>query len=221
MCAWSMFKPFQEAHQQNRTTNYTLVDKDFKTPRGFLVDTVWRMLYANNPEAVHVKANGADNEDFSLEFSHAAGIVIWMSYQIIMSVLMLNILIAIMNTTYSKVWQSAESKWKFERTRYLVGLTESHFRKLSISESMCFFPQAEFTPPRASFPSPFRFLYYLAKAAYLWKQKKCAWLCPTNSDLGNNRQGKVKYFQLLNELIQRRKNMMDAIGVENGGRVRT
>ena len=124
-----MFKPFQEAHQQNRTTNYTLVDKDFKTPRGFLVDTVWRMLYANNPEAVHVKANGADNEDFSLEFSHAAGIVIWMSYQIIMSVLMLNILIAIMNTTYSKVWQSAESKWKFERTRYLVGLTESHFRK--------------------------------------------------------------------------------------------
>ena len=124
MCAWSMFKPFQD-RQENGTTNYTLVeDSDFKTQRGFLVSSVWRMLYADDPKAVHVKALGTD-EDFSLEFSHAAGIIIWMSYQIIMSVLMINILIAIMNTTYSEVWQSAESEWKFERTRYLVGFTHN------------------------------------------------------------------------------------------------
>ena len=124
MCAWSMFKPFQD--QQNRTTTYQLVNgSDFETQRGFFVSTVWRILFADSPEAVHVKQLGHDSEDFSLEFSHAAGIVIWLSYQIIMSVLMINILIAIMNTTYSEVWQSAESEWKFERTRYLVGLT--HF----------------------------------------------------------------------------------------------
>ena len=125
MCAWSMFKPFQD--QQNRTAMYHLVNgSDFETQRGFFVSTVWRILFADSPEAVHVKQLGHDSEDFSLEFSHAAGIVIWLSYQIIMSVLMINILIAIMNTTYSEVWQSAESEWKFERTRYLVGLT--HFR---------------------------------------------------------------------------------------------
>ena len=124
MCAWSMFKPFQEAHQENRTTNYTLVDdSDFKTKRGFLVSTIWRILYADDPEAVHVKG-ALGSEDFSLEFSHIAGIFIWISYQIIMTVLMINILIAIMNTTYSEVWKSAESEWKFERTRYLVGFIE-------------------------------------------------------------------------------------------------
>ena len=130
MCAWSMFKPFQDAHQENRTTNYTLVDdSDFKTQRGFLVSTIWRILYADDPEAVHVKALRDGSEDFSLEFSHMAGIFIWMSYQIIMTVLMINILIAIMNTTYSEVWQSAESEWKFERTRYLVGFCYKFLNK--------------------------------------------------------------------------------------------
>ena len=132
MYAWSMFYPFQDAHSRNytmpgsnRTTKYQLVeDSDFKTMRGFLVSTVWRMLDADDPQAVHVKETGSD-EDFSYEFSHAAGIVIWLVYQIIMSVLMINILIAIMNTTYSEVWRSAESEWKFERTRYLVGFTQS------------------------------------------------------------------------------------------------
>ena len=120
MCAWSMFQPFQD--QGNRTsTMYQLVNgSDFETQRGFFVSTVWRILFADSPEAVHVKERGHESEDFSLEFSHAAGILIWLIYQIIMSVLMINILIAIMNTTYSEVWQSAESEWKFERTRYLV-----------------------------------------------------------------------------------------------------
>ena len=127
MCAWSLFKPFQDAREQNRTTNYTLVTVDdeqpFGTRRSFVVTTIWRMLYADDPEAVHVKDSGSD-EDFSLEFSHSAGIAIWLVYQVIMSVLMINILIAIMNTTYYKVWQSAESEWKYERTRYLVSFTQ-------------------------------------------------------------------------------------------------
>ena len=142
----------------NRTTKYQLVeDSDFKTMRGFLVSTVWRMLDADDPQAVHVKETGSD-EDFSYEFSHAAGIVIWLVYQIIMSVLMINILIAIMNTTYSEVWRSAESEWKFERTRYLVSFTQS------LNAKKEFFPlQAEFIAPRASLPSPLRPLYYVAK----------------------------------------------------------
>ena len=212
MCAWSMFKPFQD--QQNRTTKYHLVKgSDFETQRGFFVSTIWRILFADSPEAVHVKALGHD-EDFSLEFSHAAGIVIWLSYQIIMSVLMINILVAIMNTTYSEVWQSAESEWKFERTRYLVGLM-THFL---CNEYKCisFSPlQAEFIAPRASFPSPLRFLYYMAKGAYKYKCKCCC----KNPNLGKKGKGrleKIKYFELLNQLIQRRKHLNDKpVGVNN------
>ena len=120
MCAWSMFKPFQEAQRQNRTTNYTLVGEDFKTVRGFLISGAWRMLFADNHDSVHVKALDEEDEDFSLEFSHAVGIAVWMSYQIIMTVLMINILVAILNTSYSEVWQRAESEWKYERTLYVV-----------------------------------------------------------------------------------------------------
>ena len=70
--------------------------------------------------------------------------------------------------------------------------------------------QAEFIPPRASFPSPFSLLYYIAKGAYVWKQKKCC----RNPDIGKkDEEGqmrkKIKYFKLLNELIQRRKQMED------------
>ena len=82
-----------------------------------------------------------------------------------MSVLMINILIAIMNTTYSEVWQSAESEWKFERTRYLVGFTQS------LNDKEFLFPlQAEFIAPRASLPSPLRPLYYVAKVRECKKQ---------------------------------------------------
>ena len=190
MCAWSLFKPFQEAHKENRNTSYTLVVDDFKTVRGFLTQGLWRMLYADDHDAVHVKAFGADDENFSLEFSHAVGIIVWMSYQIIMSVLMINILIAIMNTTYSEVWLKAESEWKFERTRYLVSLT---FAKIQV----CLPPQAEFIAPRTSFTSPFSLIYYLAKAAYVCKRKN-------TEGREKNRLAKVKYFKLLNDLIQRR-----------------
>ena len=120
MCAWSMFKPFQEAQRQNRTTNYTLVGEDFKTVRSFLISGAWRMLFADNHDSVHVKALEEEDEDFSLEFSHAVGIAVWMSYQIIMTVLMINILVAILNTSYSEVWQRAGTEWKYERTLYVV-----------------------------------------------------------------------------------------------------
>merc|ERR1711962_1464733 len=164
MCAWSLFKPFQEAHKENRNTNYTLVEDHFKTVRGFLTQGLWRMLYADDHDAVHVKAFSADDEDFSLEFSHAVGIAVWMSYQIIMTVLMINILVAILNTSYSEVWQRAESEWKYERTLYV----------------------AEFIPPRASFPWPFRPFYYIARAAYKRQNTE-----PEGNE--KNRREKIRY----------------------------
>ena len=39
--AWSMYTPFfQDAHQENQTTNYTLVEKSLVTSRGMVVATI-------------------------------------------------------------------------------------------------------------------------------------------------------------------------------------
>ena len=203
MCAWSMFKPFQEAQRQNRTTNYTLVGEDFKTVRSFLISGAWRMLFADNHDSVHVKALEEEDEDFSLEFSHAVGIAVWMSYQIIMTVLMINILVAILNTSYSEVWQRAESEWKYERTLYVVihnNSKQSHFFLHVVIVKFRTSSQAEFIPPRASFPWPFRPFYHIARAAYKYKRQNTE---PEGNE--KNRREKIRYFQLMQNLIQRRR----------------
>ena len=152
--AWSMYKPFQDAHQENRTTNYTLVEKNLVNLRGLVVATIWKTLFADDPEAVHIKPEGEEDENFSLEFSHTSGMIMWLIYQVIMGVLMMNILIAIMTETYSDVWKNSEREWKFGRTRYLVGflhilleLTEYHFFRLNtfIQDPLCLLPSASST----------------------------------------------------------------------------
>ena len=71
--------------------------------------------------------------------------------------------------------------------------------------------QAEFIPPRASFPSPLSLLYYVAKYVYMLKHNKCTWLGknPDNGKRGKSVQEQIKYFELLNELIQRRKKIKE------------
>ena len=49
------------------------------------------------------------------------GLVLWGVYQIIIYVLMLNLLIAVMNTSYGELWQNAQMEWKFNKCHFLVG----------------------------------------------------------------------------------------------------
>ena len=69
----------------------------------------------------------------------------WGVYQGITIILLINILIAMMNTTYNTIWSSADTQWKYSKSFY----------------------QIQFLFPREALPSPFRVLYYVAK--YLYK----------------------------------------------------
>ena len=71
----------------------------------------------------------------SMEFSHFIGHAMWACYQGITVILLINILIAMMNTTFSKIWQAADTAWKYSKSFY----------------------QVEFLDSRAILPPPFRY----------------------------------------------------------------
>ena len=56
----------------------------------------WRIIFSENAENSHVKHRDLADEDFSFEFAHFVGLAVWAGYQIMVSIIMLNILIAIM-----------------------------------------------------------------------------------------------------------------------------
>ena len=52
--------------------------------------------------------------DLSLKLSFQA------FYQLVVAIIMINLLIAVMNNTFSEVWQTADKKWKYSRSYYQV-----------------------------------------------------------------------------------------------------
>ena len=69
---------------------------------------------------VNIKNNNDPDHDFSIEFSHLMVLVLWGLYQIIIYVLILNLLIAVLNTSYSKLWQNVDMEWKYNKSRFQV-----------------------------------------------------------------------------------------------------
>merc|ERR1712080_99991 len=133
----------------------------------------WRVFDGEFSDAEVVHKEGIEGKSFSLEFSHAMGLAMWALYQGLTVILLINILIALMNSTYMKVWENADMEWKYSKSFY----------------------QIQFLHPRAVFPPPFRWFYYFAK--YMRKIKK--WLKKVNNQEGENQEcmdqesKKVKY----------------------------
>ena len=122
---WSLYKPFRPDSKQtneNATQNYTLAKSAsaMKSQRGLVSTLFWRIIASSGPEMVNIKNNNDPDHDFSIEFSHLMGLVLWGLYQIIIYVLMLNLLIAVLNTSYSKLWQNVDMEWKYNRSRFQV-----------------------------------------------------------------------------------------------------
>ena len=46
----------------------------------------------------------------SNEFSHLMSMAVWAVYQAITVILLINILIAMMNTTYHRIWESSDTQ---------------------------------------------------------------------------------------------------------------
>ena len=127
--------------------NYTMAEDDLKTFKGLFRAMFWLLFDPGQPDTVAIKKCG--NEDFScnnttdeelqigqvsMEFSHLIGYAMWACFQGITVILLINILIAMMNTTFSKIWQDADTSWKYSKSFY----------------------QVEFLDSRAIFPPPFR-----------------------------------------------------------------
>ena len=97
---------------------------------GLIGAMYWRVFDPGQPEYVIInncnKTDGkcpSDDIDVglkSVEFSPFMGIIMWLSYQAITVILLLNILIAMMNTTYSDVWQNKDVEWNYSKTFYQV-----------------------------------------------------------------------------------------------------
>ena len=127
-----------------------MAKEDFKSFWfGLLSAMFWSLFDPGHPEYVSVKKCGnemmkkgfsCDPEkdlevgQVSMEFSHLMGHAMWACYQGITVILLINILIAMMNTTFSKIWLMADTAWKYSKSFY----------------------QVEFLDPRAILPPPFR-----------------------------------------------------------------
>lgn len=168
--ALSIFAPFS---QETSGQNFKLQNNEHSSTQKVLMSLFWRILFAENPDSSNIQSvNSEEDDPFSMDFSHSMAIFHWVAYQVIMSILMLNILIAIMNTTYAEVWQNKDVMWKNQKTYY----------------------EAQFLAPRAVFPTPFRWIYYVAKYVYRCRQ-------PERRGKTEVMMKKKKYFELLKKLI--------------------
>ena len=125
----------------------------------------------------------------SLEFSHFMGIAFWAIYQAIVVILLINILIAMMNTTFSKVYEDADCQWKYSKSYY----------------------QVQFLAPRAVLPPPFRIFYYFAKfIRYLktqnyWPQCSCG-DAAIEYEREDREEKRKEYLNLLFKLVQTKQH---------------
>ena len=120
---WSLYKPFRadSINSNQNNTRFFLAEDSMKTQRGLISSLFWRIIASAGPEMANIKTNDED-DDFSMEFSHLMGLVLWGIYQIIIYVLMLNLLIAVMNTSYSELWQNIQVEWKYNKSYFQVVL---------------------------------------------------------------------------------------------------
>jgi hypothetical protein len=138
---WFMYKPFTQrggseevtvpnmdgtngTHKICNTT-YCFGDstvKDNKGMRGVLSQMFWR-VFDGDASSAWVQPKEEFNNGtsvFSLEFSHLMGLSLWAMYQGITVVLLINILIALMHSTYVKVWENVDAEWKYSKSYFQV-----------------------------------------------------------------------------------------------------
>ena len=96
----------------------------------------------------------------SLEFSHIMGITMWAAYQFFVVIITVNILIALMNTTYSKLIKEADTEWKYH-TAVVYN---------------------SFLTPQSVLPPPLRPIYYLARLIYRTRCQGTSSKCDQDSE---------------------------------------
>jgi hypothetical protein len=119
---------------------------------------MFRRVFDGDASTAMVQSNEEFNNEtmiFSVQFSHMMGLTMWAIYQGLTAILLINILIALMNSTYMKVWKNLDVEWTFSKTFYNNT-----------------FYQMQCLSPRAIFPPPFCWIYYFAKLARWCKERR-------------------------------------------------
>ena len=90
------------------------VAHDNKNMNGVLSQMFW-LVFNGDGHAQRIQYKSALNgvQDFSKEFAHPVGLSFWAMYQGIICILHINILIAMMNNKFIKIWQNVDAEWKF------------------------------------------------------------------------------------------------------------
>jgi hypothetical protein len=181
---WGMFRPFHQAFENDKVH----LEKEFdlkandaaQTRDGLFHALFWKVLYGGNQVEMQLKyaANATIGEHASHEFSHTFILVAWALYQFTIYLLMLNLLIAIMNNTFSDVWQKADRNWKYSKSYY----------------------QAQFLDEKATFPSPFQWIVFLA---YLVRKcKNCGGGVEKSKRMVEQGEKRREYLKLLKKLLE-------------------
>jgi len=193
---FSMFKTFTlKRDNGTNETNFKMEKEQNLAKVQTLISAMfWRVFDPGEPGlATIVNSTTVDGEEVevvSLQFSHFMGIAFWAIYQATIVILLINILIAMMNTTYTKVSEHADLHWKYSKSFY----------------------QVQFLAPRAVLPPPFRVLYYFAKLMRFLKSKcRCCRACCCGGNeteyLKENRENKNnEYLKLLLKLVEAKQH---------------
>eukprot|EP00090_Calanus_glacialis_P013538 TRINITY_DN22207_c0_g1_i1.p1 TRINITY_DN22207_c0_g1~~TRINITY_DN22207_c0_g1_i1.p1 ORF type:complete len:454 (+),score=63.52 TRINITY_DN22207_c0_g1_i1:134-1363(+) len=196
---FSMFKTFKLNSDSRPHDNSFQMEKEQSLAhvKSLFSAMFWRVFDPGEPElasivnATSIKSDGKNYDDLlSLDFSHFMGLAFWAIYQATIVILLINILIAMMNTTYTKVSEHADLHWKYSKSYY----------------------QIQFLAPRAVLPPPFRFIYYFAKFMRFLKGKctccKGAYCCDSAAkDVKEDKEKKNKeYRDLLQKLVKTKQH---------------
>ena len=132
-----MFKPFYIRKKLSSNLNITLEPSDYQMAKpdlaskyGWIGAMFWRLFDPGEPDLAYVRkcAGGncsEDGDNISLEFSHTMGLVMWALFQGVTTIVLLNLLIACMNTTYTRVWTRSDKIWKYSKSFYQVKFLDS------------------------------------------------------------------------------------------------
>ena len=130
-----MFKPFyirkvMSSHQTLEPSDYQMEKPDLATKYGWLKAMFWRLFDPGQPDyATVLKCDGGNcpetGDNVSLEFSHSMGLVMWALFQGVTTIVLLNLLIALMNSTYTRVWSQSDTIWKHSKSLYQVKFLDS------------------------------------------------------------------------------------------------
>ena len=132
-----MFKPFKirkelspNQRKSLEPSDYQMAKPDLATQYGWMKAMFWRLFAPGEPDyATVLKCDGGNctetANNISLEFSHTMGLVMWALFQGVTTIVLLNLLIAQMNSTYTRVWTQCDKIWKYSKSFYQVKFLDS------------------------------------------------------------------------------------------------